>query len=160
MSEVERRLQAAGVTLPKAPPPVANFAPAVRTGHLIFVSGQGPVEQGVPVITGLVGDTVSKDEAYRAAQLCAINTLAVLRQEVGDLDRVTQVVKLLGFVASQTGFNQQPAVMNGASDLLVLAFGDHIGKHARSAIGVSQLPFDIAVEIEVVFELREEGSGS
>lgn len=141
-----------GLVLPPAPPPVANFVPTVRSGALLFVSGQGPVRDGVPVVTGKVGGEVSEAQAYDAARLCALNSLAVLAEALGGLDRVTRVVKLLGFVASVPGFTRQPYVINGASDLLAEIFGADNG-HARSAIGTNVLPFDIPVEIEIVAEV-------
>lgn len=153
MSYVESRLKDAGATLPPFAAPIASYAPTARTGNLIFVSGQGPIANGAPVYRGRVGAEVSEVEAIDAARICALNTLATLKAEIGDLDRVARVVKLLGFVASADDFERQPFVMNGASDLLVAAFGPEAGMHARSAIGTSKLPFDIPVEIEVAFEI-------
>jgi len=156
MSEVERRLQEAGIVLPEVPPPIASYVPAMAVGRLVFVSGQGPIVDGEPVYRGRVGAGVSEEQARDAARLCAINTIATLKSYVGDLAKVRRVVKLLGFVASADDFERQPFVMNGASDLLLTAFGPEFGGHARSAIGTSKLPFDIPVEIEVAFELLEE----
>lgn len=153
MKTVEDRLRDAGFELPPVTAPVASYAPAVQTGNLVFVSGQGPLRHGEPVYKGRVGRELSEDEGVDAARICALNTLAVLKSQVNDLARVKRVVKLLGFVASADDFERQPFVMNGASDLLVLAFGPERGMHARSAIGTSKLPFDIPVEIEVAFEL-------
>lgn len=155
MSRVEANLREARLELPPAPEPAANYLPAVRTGNLLFVSGQGPTRNGTPVIRGLVGDAVSEAEAVEAAQLCALNSLAVIKATIDDLDRVVRVVKLLGFVASADDFERQPLVMNGASDLYVTAFGE-AGRHARSAIGTSKLPFDIPVEVEIAVELPPE----
>ncbi len=156
MSMIESRLREAGIVLPDVTAPVANYVPAVRTGNLVFVSGQGPTDAGVPVYRGIVGADITEQEAYEAARLCALNSLAALKHEIVDLDRVSRVVKLLGFVASSPEFERQPFVMNGASDLLALAFGD-AGKHARSAIGTSKLPFNIPVEIEITVEIRADG---
>ena len=156
MSEVERRLQEAGIVLPVVPPPIASYVPAMTVGRLVFVSGQGPIVDGEPAYRGRVGAGVSEEQAKDAARLCAINTIATLKNYVGDLAKVRRVVKLLGFVASADDFERQPFVMNGASDLLLTAFGPELGGHARSAIGTSKLPFDIPVEIEVAFELLEE----
>lgn len=157
MSRVEKRLLEAGTTLPDAASPVANYVPAVRTGNLVFISGQGPKVDGRPVYRGVVGSALSEEEAYEAARLCAVNSLAALKREIGDLDLVTRVVKLLGFVASAPDFERQPFVMNGASDLLALAFGE-AGRHARSAIGTNKLPFDIPVEIELIVEVAPEST--
>lgn len=151
---VEDRLRDAGLELPAVPAPVANYVPAVRTGNLVFVSGQGPTVDGSPVWTGLVGDSVTEEGGYEAARLCALNCIAVLKRELGDLSKVARVVKLLGFVASAPDFDRQPFVMNGASDLLALAFDD-VGRHARSAIGTNKLPFGIPVEVELVVEVRD-----
>lgn len=147
------RLKRLGIELPKAPTPVASYVPAVRSGDLLFLSGQGPKVDGTPVFTGKVGTDLSEDEGREAARLCAINLLAVTHAELGSLDEVARIVKLLAWVASDAGFTRQPYVVNGASDLLVEVFGDR-GVHARSAIGTNQLPFDIAVEIEMIVEVR------
>jgi enamine deaminase RidA (YjgF/YER057c/UK114 family) len=152
MSEVEARLEAAGLSLPNVPRPVANYLPSVSSGNLVFVSGQGPTRDGVPVYRGLVGEAVSEEEAYEAARLCALNSLAALKHEVGDLDLVTRLVKMLGFVASAPSFERQPFVMNGASDVFGLALAQ-AGRHARSAIGTNKLPFNIPVEIEIIVEV-------
>lgn len=151
-----RRLEELGVDLPAPPPPVANFLPARHHRGLLFVSGQGPVENGQPVFTGRVGMGVSVEEAYAAARLCALNSVAVAAARIGGVDRIVRVVKLLAFVASADDFHDQPSVVNGASDLLVEVFGD-AGRHARSAIGTHSLPFAIPVEIEVAFEIDEAG---
>ncbi|MEX2541978.1 MAG: RidA family protein [Trueperaceae bacterium] len=153
MSTVVSRLREAGLELPTPVAPVASYVPTVRTGQLIFVSGQGPLRDGQPVYRGRVGREVSEEEGIDAARIAALNTIAALKGSIGDLSRVTRVVKLLGFVASADDFERQPFVMNGASDLFITAFGPDVGRHARSAIGTSKLPFDIPVEIEVAFEL-------
>lgn len=146
----EERLSELGLTLPDAPKPVAAYVPCVRTGNLVFVSGQGPFGSGV---SGKVGAGVSVDEAIEAARTTCLNGLAVVKAEVGDLANVSRVVKLTVYVASAPGFGDQPKVANGASELLQELFGDN-GRHARAAVGVAELPFDIPVEIEFVFEVR------
>ena len=153
MSNVERRLRDAGLVLPPATTPMAAYVPAIRSGRLVFVSGQGPIRDGAPVYQGRLGAEVSEEQGVDAARICALNTLAVLASEIGDLDRVRQVVKLLGFVSSTDDFDRQPFVMNGASELFLMAFGPERGRHARSAIGTNALPLRIPVEIEVAFEL-------
>lgn len=148
----EASLKRLGITLPAAPPPVANFVPTVQTGRLVFISGQGPIRNGEPTIRGKVGATVTEEEAYEAARLCALNSLAVLAEALGGLEKVTRIVKVLGFVASDPSFTRQPYVINGASDFLTEVFGEDAG-HARSAIGTNVLPFDIPVEIEMIAEI-------
>ncbi|HEX7003681.1 MAG TPA: RidA family protein [Trueperaceae bacterium] len=148
----EKRVVELGLQLPSPPAPVASYLPAVRSGQLLFVSGQGPTKDGVPVYRGKVGGELSEDEGRDAARLCAINLLAVLRSELGSLDEVTRMVKLLVLVASENGFDRQPFVANAASDLLAEVFGP-AGRHARSAVGTNQLPFDIPVEIELIAEV-------
>jgi enamine deaminase RidA (YjgF/YER057c/UK114 family) len=149
----EERLAELGLTLPTPTPPVAAYVPAVRTGNLVYISGQGPVRDGKFVSTGKVGADVGVDEAKEAARITCLCGLAALKSEIGDLDNVTRVVKLLVFVNSAPGFDQQPQVANGASELLQEVFGEK-GKHARSAVGMAELPFGMSVEIEFVFEVR------
>lgn len=146
----EERLTQLGLKLPEPPKPVAAYVPCVRTGNLVFVSGQGPM--GSRVSRGRVGAEVSVADAQEAARDTCLNGLAVLRAEIGDLANVTRVVKLTVYVASAPGFNDQPQVANGASELLQELFGDS-GRHARAAVGVAELPFNIPVEIEFVFEV-------
>lgn len=146
----EERLTQLGLKLPEPPKPVAAYVPCVRTGNLVFVSGQGPM--GSRVSSGRVGAEVSVADAQEAARDTCLNGLAVLRAEIGDLANVTRVVKLTVYVASAPGFNDQPQVANGASELLQELFGDS-GRHARAAVGVAELPFNIPVEIEFVFEV-------
>lgn len=148
----ERRLAELKLDLPTPPEPIANFVPVVRSGNLLFLSGQGPTRDGVPVFTGKVSSDLAEEEAYEAARLCVLNSLAVIKAEVGDLGAVKRIVKLLGFVASAPGFGRQPYVINGASDLLAEIFGER-GRHARSALGTSELPFNIPVEIEMIVEV-------
>jgi len=148
----EARLKASGIELPAAPKPVANYVPAVRTGSLVFLAGQGPITNGVPVMTGKVGGELSEQDGYKAARLATLNALAALRAEIGSLDRVRRVVKVTGFVNSAPGFSRQPAVVNGASDLLVQIFGE-AGRHARTSVSANELPFNIPVEIEIIVEV-------
>jgi enamine deaminase RidA (YjgF/YER057c/UK114 family) len=144
------RLSALGIVLPESPLPVANFVPAVRTGNLLFLSGQGPVTPGGVRHVGKVGATVSVDEAYQHARLTTVNLLAVMHEALGSLSRVTRIVKVLGMVNATTEFAEHPRVINGCSDLLVGVFGDEIGRHARSAVGMGSLPGQITVEIELI----------
>ena len=155
MSEIESRIEQLGISLPDTPAPIANYVPAVRTGNLIYLSGLGPAARPDGTTpSGKVGRDLSTEEGYEAARLTGINILARMRGEVGDLDKVKRVVKLLGMVNSDPAFNQQPAVVNGCSDLLVEVFGDK-GRHARSAVGMASLPNDIPVEIEVIIEVDD-----
>src|SRR6478735_8412058 len=142
MSAVEDRLSELGLTVPEVVPPVAAYVPVVREGDLVFTSGQLPMVDGSLAATGKVGAEVD-------AETCALNAIAAIKSEIGDLDTVTRVVKVVGFVASDPGFTGQPGVINGASELLVKAFGDK-GIHARSAVGVAALPLDAPVEVEVI----------
>ena len=150
---IEQELEKLGFTLP-APKPLAAYIPAVRTGDLVFTAGQGPTVDGKPKFTGKLGRELTEEQGYQAAQYCIVNCLACVKSVIGDLDKVEQVVKLLGFVASVDGFGRQPWVMNGASELLIKLFGDR-GRHARSAIGTNQLPLDIPVEVEIVVRVRD-----
>ena len=153
MSEVESRLAAAGVTLPVPVAPVANYVPFVRSGSLVHISGQVSLDASGGV-KGVVGADVDLEAAQGAARLCGINLLAQMKAACeGDLDRVVRVVKLGGFVQAGPDFFDIPKVVNGASDLMVLAFGD-AGRHARSAVGVYRLPLNFAVEVDAVVEVR------
>ncbi|WAC92016.1 RidA family protein [Mycobacterium sp. Aquia_213] len=145
------RLGQLGVVLPELVAPLASYVPAVRTGNLIYTSGQLPIVDGKLVGTGKVGADVTPDDGKAMARLCALNALAAVNSLVG-IDAVTRVVKVVGFVASAPGFNGQPGVVNGASDLLGEVFGDQ-GAHARSAVGVSELPLDAPVEVELIVEV-------
>jgi enamine deaminase RidA (YjgF/YER057c/UK114 family) len=152
-STVEQRLQDIGVTIPDAPTPAANYLPFTRTGNLVFVSGQVPFVDGKIEKIGTVGTTASIEDAQGQAKICAINLLAQLKVACdGDLDRVVKVVKLGAFVASADDFNNQPQVVNAASDLMVAAFGD-AGRHARFAVGSNALPLNCLVEIDGIFEI-------
>jgi enamine deaminase RidA (YjgF/YER057c/UK114 family) len=148
----EARLKALGIELPAVPKPVASYVPAVRTGNLVFLSGQGPIVDGKATVTGKVGAELTEEEGYKIARATIVQSLAALRAEVGSLDRVTRVVKLVGWVNSAPGFTRQPWVINGASDLLVEVFGD-AGRHARSSVGANELPLNIPVEIELIVEV-------
>ncbi|MDV3222043.1 RidA family protein [Intrasporangium sp.] len=155
-SAVEDRLAELGLTVPDVVPPVAAYVPALRNGDLVYTSGQLPMKDGALQATGKVGADggVDPDAAKELAALCALNAIAAVKSVVGDLDRVTQVVKVVGFVASDPGFTGQPGVINGASELLGTAFGDR-GAHARSAVGVASLPLDAPVEVEIVVSVAD-----
>ena len=148
----QERMQDLGLELPQVPRPAASYVPAVRTGNLVFTARQVPFEHGEIHTTGKVGDAVSLEDAQRAARLCALNALAAAAAESGGLDRISRVVKVVGYVASAPGFNGQPQVVNGASDLLGEIFGEN-GHHARSAVGVAELPLNVPVEVELIVEL-------
>jgi len=150
---IEQELEKLGFVLP-TPKPLAAYVPAVRVGDLIWTAGQGPTIDGKAMFTGKLGRELTEEQGYKAAQICIVNCLACVKSVIGDLDKVEQVVKLLGFVASVDGFARQPWVMNGASVLLIALYGDK-GKHARSAIGTNQLPLDIPVEVEMIVRVRD-----
>jgi len=152
-SKVEQRLNEAGIVLPATPKPVAAYVPAKTAGKLVYTSGNDCRIDGVLKYTGKVGSDLTVEQGYDAARQVAVNLLGVLKDHIGDLDRVKQVVKMLAFVNSADGFTEQPFVINGASELLELAFGE-AGKHARSAISANELPFDTPVEIELIVELK------
>lgn len=155
MAIVEKRIQELGITLPESPQPIANYVPAVRTGNLLFVAGLGPAARPDGTTpNGKVGKDLTQEEGYEAARLVGVNLLARLKSSLGDLDRVSRIVKLLSMVNCAPEFTQQPAVANGCSDLLVEVFGER-GRHARSAVGMSSLPNDIPVEIEMIVEVRD-----
>jgi len=152
MTQVEAKLAEMGLELPTPPPPVGNYVRAVRTGNLVFVSGHGPTRDGVYLFQGKVGAERTVEDGYEAAKLVMLNCLSSLKQEIGDLDRVRRVVKLLGMVNCTPDFGDQPKVINGASDLLVALYGEN-GRHARSAVGMVGLPAGITVEIEMIVEV-------
>jgi enamine deaminase RidA (YjgF/YER057c/UK114 family) len=152
VSTAEERLAELGLTLPTDTPPLAAYVPAVRTGNLVFTSGQLPRIDGELTHTGKVGDGVTPEEAKEAAKACALNAIAALKGEIGDLAKVRRIVKVVGFVASAPDFTGQPGVINGASELLGTVFGD-AGGHARSAVGVAALPLDVPVEVEMIVEV-------
>lgn len=149
MSSVAKRLAELGVDLPPCPAPVASYLPGVAVGNLVFVSGQLPVEDGALLYSGRVGETVTVEEGYEAARLCAIRCLSALQAVVPDLDQVERIAKVTGYVSCANGFTDQPQVINGASDLLQAVFGEK-GQHARAAVGVSGLPLGAPVEVELV----------
>ena len=150
---VEKKIEELGIDLPAASAPAAMYIPVKQTGSILFVSGQIPMVKGAMLHPGHVGAEVSLEEAQEAARVCVINMLAAVRFHLGDLDRVKNVVKLQAFVNSADGFNRQHIVTNAASQLLFDVFGE-AGRHARTAVGVSQLPMDAPVEIEAVFEVE------
>ena len=149
----EERLKEKGITLTTPSAPVANYVNAVRVGNLLYLSGKGPTKSDGTNITGKVGKDLTIEQGYEAAKFCAINHIAVLKAELGDLSKVKRIVKVLGMVNCTDDFKDQPKVINGYSDLMVAIFGDK-GKHARSAVGMNSLPMDIAVEVEVIVEVE------
>jgi len=149
----EARLADLAIALPPAPKPVATYIPAVRVGDLLFLSGTGPFKDGRIVYTGKLGKDLTVEQGYEAARLTVLNALAMVRQELGTLDHVVRIVRLTGHVASADGFTQQPAVINGASDLLVQIFGD-AGRHARLALGAAELPLNMCIELELILQVR------
>lgn len=151
--DAEANLRKLGINLSKPSSPVANYVNAVRTGNLIFLSGKGPLKSDGTYITGKVGKDLSMEQGYEAARVTAINQLAALKAEIGDLNKVKRIVKVLGMVNSTPEFTDQPKVINGFSDLMVAVFGDR-GKHARSAVGMIALPNNIAVEVELIVEVQ------
>lgn len=155
MRSVNRRLEELGIVLPKPPQPGGTYVPAVRHQGLVFLSGQGPIMEDGRLATGKVGAGVTVEQANAHARRAGLGLLAVLEQFLGSLDRVEQIVKLLGMVNAVPDFEQQPAVINGCSDLLVEVFGER-GRHARSAVGMGSLPGNITVEIEAVVAVRPE----
>jgi enamine deaminase RidA (YjgF/YER057c/UK114 family) len=151
--QVDKKLADLGILLPTPASPVANYVPFVRTGSLLFVSGQICFDvQGKLVAKGKVGGNVTIEDGQKAARACAINLLAQVKAALGDLDRMARVVRLGGFINSEPTFLEGPKVMNGASDLMVEVFGDR-GRHARTTVGVAALPADAAIEVEGVFEV-------
>ncbi|MGH3424618.1 MAG: RidA family protein [Nocardioidaceae bacterium] len=155
MSTPEERLAEMGLSVPEVVAPVAAYVPAVRTGNYVYTSGQLPMRDGELVATGKVGGEVTTEVAQQCARQCALNAIAAVRSQIGDLSRVVRVVKALAFVSSTTEFTGQPGVANGASELLGEVFGD-AGQHARSAVGVPVLPLDAPVEVELVVEVAGE----
>jgi len=147
--KAEANLRDLGLALPEVPKPVAEYVPAKRVGNFVYVSGQGPIRDGRPAYVGRVGAEVSPEDAYKAAQICALNCLAAVKSLVGSLDAVEEIVQVRGFVNSAPDFHDQPKVVNGASELLVKLFGER-GRHARAALGTSNLPGNIPVEVEMV----------
>jgi enamine deaminase RidA (YjgF/YER057c/UK114 family) len=150
---VKEKLASLGLTLPTAAAPVAAYVPAVKTGNLVFTAGQLPVVDGKLVLTGKVGSDVTPEDAKKMAEICALNALAAISL-VADIDQIEKIVRVGGFVNGVSGFVAIPAVVNGASELLIKLFGDVNGKHARTAVGVAELPLNAPVEIEMVVQLK------
>ena len=151
----EATLKAKNITLPAQATPMGNYVSAVRTGNLLFLAGHGPVRTpGKPLTTGKVGKTMSTEQAAQVAREVGLNLLATAKTQLGSLDKVKRIVKVLGMVNSAEGFGEQPKVINGFSDLMVEVFGEAIGKHARSAVGMAELPSGIPVEIEMILEVE------
>jgi enamine deaminase RidA (YjgF/YER057c/UK114 family) len=153
MGKVEDRLESLGLVLPEVPTPLAAYIPAKKTGQVIFTAGQLPILNGELICKGLLGQDVDVEQAYQAARICTLNALAAIKVVVKDLDQIFQVVRVVGYVASTPTFTQQPAIVNGASELLLEIFGE-VGKHARSAVGVASLPLNASVEIELIVEIK------
>ena len=151
--KIAAKLAQMGLTLPEPGPAAGNYIGAVQVGNLLFVSGHGPRHQSGTYMTGKVGRELTTEQAYEAARVVMLNCLATVQRELGDLDRVKRIVKLLGMVHCTEDFTEQPRVINGASDLLVELYGE-AGRHARSAVGMQQLPMNIPVEIEMIVEVE------
>ena len=152
MSKIEHRIIELGLILPTPPKPLAAYIPAKKSGNLVFTAGQLPMVDGVLIVQGFLGKNIEIAEAYQAARICTLNALAAIKGVIGDLDQIKQIVRVVGYVASVPEFTQQPAVVNGASELLLEIFGEN-GKHARSAVGMAVLPLNAAVEIELTVEI-------
>ena len=149
--QFEQKISELGLTLPSVAPPAGSYLPSITSGNLVFTAGQIPLVEGKLAATGKVGSEISLDKAQELARICLLNGLAAVKSELGDLQRVKRIVKIVGFVSSDPSFTQQPQVINAASDLLAEIFGE-AGRHARSAVGVAVLPLDAPVEIELVVE--------
>ena len=150
---IKEKLSSLGLTLPTPAAPVAAYVPAVKTGNLVFTAGQLPVVDGKLVLTGKVGSDVTPEDAKKMAEICALNALAAISL-VADIDQIEKIVRVGGFVNGATGFVAIPAVINGASELLIKLFGEVNGKHARTAVGVAELPLNAPVEVEMVVQLK------
>jgi len=150
---IEQKIESLGIKLPTPPTPAGSYVPAVRTGNLLYISGQIPMEDGKVVFTGKVSDE-NLETAQKSAKMCAINILAQLKRELGDLEKVSKIVRLSGFVNSAPEFSQHPKVINSASDLFFEVFGEK-GKHSRIAVGVASLPLDSMTEIDAIVEVSE-----
>ena len=153
MDKIMRKIQSLGLQFPDTPKPVAAYIPAKQSGNLVFTAGQLPMVNGELISKGLLGQDVEIEEANKAARICTLNALAAIKGVIGDLDRIKQIVRVVGYVASVPTFTQQPAVVNGASELLLEIFGE-AGKHARSAVGMAVLPLNASVEIELTVEVE------
>ena len=154
MTKVDKRLEELGIKLPVPPDPLGAYVPAVTSGHLLYISGQLPLIDGNLAYKGKVGGDVKEEEAYQAARIASINALAVIKKHLGGFDKLKRILKLTGYVASAQGFNSQAGVINGASDFFFEVLGE-AGRHARVAVGVSELPADSPVEIEVIAEVEK-----
>ncbi len=154
ISVIETRLGELGLELPVVPPVAAAFVPAVKEGNLVFTAGQIPFSNGEVKYAGKVGKDLTLEDGYEGAKVCVLNCLSVIKNEIGDLDKIKRIIKVNGFVNSSSDFTQQHLVINGASELLQKVFGDS-GKHARFAIGVNTLPLNAAVEVEMIVALKE-----
>jgi len=152
VGNIENKIKELGLQLPEPPKPLAAYIPAKQVGNLVFTAGQLPMVNGEIILKGLLGQDVEIDPAYNAAKICTLNALSAIKGVIGDLDKIKQVVRVVGYVASVPTFSQQPAVVNGASELLLEIFGEN-GKHARSAVGMAVLPLNAAVEIELTVEV-------
>lgn len=150
---INERLKELGIEIPEAPKPLAAYVPALRTGNYVFTAGQLPLKNGELLYAGKVGRDITAEDAVKAAEICAINCLSAVKTAIGDLNKIKQIVKIVAFVASAEGFTAQPAVANGASELMLKIFGES-GKHARSAVGVAELPRGASVEIEMIVEVN------
>lgn len=149
----EEHAKSIGITIPQAATPVGAYVPAVRGGTLLFTAGQGPMKESAPVFKGKVGQDLTIEQGYEAAKLATLNCLAAAKSVLGTLDQIERIVKVNGYVNSAPGFTEQAKVMNGASDLLGQIFGEK-GRHARTSVGVSELPLNITVEVELVLACR------
>ncbi len=150
----DARLKEKNITLPTPPTPLANYVGSVRVGNLLFLSGHGPLRDGKATARGKLGKDLSVEQGYQVARQVGLNLLATTRATLGSLDKVKRVVKVLGMVNSAEGFGDQPKVINGFSDLMVEVFGEALGRHARSAVGMAELPMGIPVEIEMILEVE------
>lgn len=153
MSAIEQRIEEAGYTLPAVGKPLAAYVPTMRDGDNVYTSGQLPMVDGKPAGTGKVGQDVSVEDAADYARICVLNALAAIKAEIGDLDKITQITKVVGFVSSASDFDQQHIVVNGASEFLAEIFQDK-GQHARSAVGVAMLPMNVPVEVEMIVKVQ------
>lgn len=152
--KIEKQIEELGYQLATPPKPLASYVPCVKIGNLVFTAGQLPMVEGALKFTGKVPVQLSEEEAVKAAEICALNCLSVIKSEIGDLDKIKRIVKVTVFVNSSEEFSKQPAVANGASDFLVKVFGEN-GKHSRSAVGVSSLPLNAPVEVELIAEIAD-----
>ena len=153
---IEEKIKELGLELPNPSKPIASYVSVMKVGNILYLSGHGPeFKDGKPVVTGKVGKDLTEEEGYKVAQGVALNLLATIKSEMGDLNKVSRIIKLLGFVNSAPGYTRQPWVINGASDLLVKIFGEVKGKHARSALSANELPMNIPVEIEMIAEIQQ-----